>query len=195
MQSLTLLLAAFAPSVLSKVIEVTDALPDGAVPFVVRHLEGPKVLLADDVFRTLADTKNTISGSANAVAAGFSMLLTNGKPNDAVPPHYHVHWHETFLPMTGTVRVWANGKPRDLGAGDFAMVPGYANHSYQFVAEETEFLGMIQPAGFDEFFQKVSTQWNPEYNVPFPADQGIAFPAATFAQYAKAYDTVSTRST
>lgn len=90
--------------------------------------------------------------------------------------------------MTGTVRVWANGKPRDLGAGDFAMVPGYTNHSYQFVAQETEFLGMIQPAGFDEFFQQVSTQWNPAYNVPFPPDQGIAFPAATFAQYAKAYD-------
>lgn len=98
MQSLTLLLAAFAPAVLSKVIEVTDSLPDGAVPFVVRHLEGPKVLLADDVFRTLADTKNTINGSANTVAAGFSMLLTNGKPNDAVPPHYvsislHMHLH------------------------------------------------------------------------------------------------------
>lgn len=88
MYTLAFLAAALAPSVLSKVIEVTDALPDGPVPFVVRHLDGPKVLLADDVFRTLADTKNTVSGSANAVAAGFSLLLTNGKPNDAVPPHY-----------------------------------------------------------------------------------------------------------
>lgn len=90
--------------------------------------------------------------------------------------------------MTGKVRVWANGEPRDLGAGDFAMVPGFTKHSYQFVAQETEFLGLIQPAGFDEFFLNVSTPWNPRYNVPFPPDQAIAFPAATFQEVAKSFD-------
>ena len=90
--------------------------------------------------------------------------------------------------MTGTVRVWANGKPRDLGAGDFAMVPGYTNHSYQFVAQETEFLGFIQPAGFDAFFANISTPWDPAYSVPFPPDQPLPFPGASFAQAAVAFD-------
>ena len=82
-----LLFAAAAPA-LGKIVEVTDTLPDHSVPFVVRHLEGPKVQLADDVFRTLTNVDTTADGSGNPTAAGFSMLLSNGKPNDAVPPHY-----------------------------------------------------------------------------------------------------------
>ena len=72
----------------AKVIEVSDSLPLSPVPYVVRHLDGPKVLLADDVFRFLSDEKTTGTGQANDTANGFSMLLCNGKPNDAVPPHY-----------------------------------------------------------------------------------------------------------
>ena len=72
----------------AKVIEVSDTLPLSPVPYVVRHLDGPKVLLADDVFRFLSDEKTTGTGQANDTANGFSMLLCNGKPNDAVPPHY-----------------------------------------------------------------------------------------------------------
>ena len=68
------------------------------------------------------------------------------------------------------------------------MVPGYNNHSYQHVAQETEFLGLIQPAGFDEFFTNVSSPWSPTYNVPFPPDQPLDFPAAKFASVAVAFD-------
>ena len=80
----------------AKVIEVSDTLPVSPVPYVVRHLDGPKVLLADDVFRFLSNENTTGTGQANETADGFSMLLCNGKPNDAVPPHYvsnelHVH--------------------------------------------------------------------------------------------------------
>lgn len=90
--------------------------------------------------------------------------------------------------MTGQMRVWVNGKPRDLIAGDFAMVPGYNNHSYQFIAQETEFMGLIQPAGFDDFFTNISSPWSPRYNVPFPPDQPKPFPGATFAAVAQSYD-------
>jgi hypothetical protein len=72
------LAAASAAYTSAKIIEVSDTLPLSSVPYVVRHLDGPKVLLADDVFRFLT----------NETADGFSMLLCNGKPNAAVPPHY-----------------------------------------------------------------------------------------------------------
>jgi hypothetical protein len=85
--SLTLAAASAALSS-AKVVEVSDTLPTSPVPYVVRHLEGPKVLLADDVFRFLANENTTCTGQANETAYGFSMLLTNGKPNDAVPAHY-----------------------------------------------------------------------------------------------------------
>ena len=32
--------------------------------------------------------------------------------------------------MTGLMTVWADGVPKDLGEGDFAMVPAYHNHTY-----------------------------------------------------------------
>ena len=82
--------------------------------------------------------------------------------------------------MTGLMTVWADGVPKDLGEGDFAMVPAYHNHTYQFIAQETEFLGLVQPAGFDDFFANVSSPWAPKHNVPFPPDQGIAFPGQKF---------------
>jgi quercetin dioxygenase-like cupin family protein len=126
-----------------------------------------------------------------------------------VPPHYvctdpskrdeprygkapntfkHTRWHETFIPMTGLMTVWADGVPKDLGEGDFAMVPAYHNHTYQFIAQETEFLGLVQPAGFDDFFANVSAPWAPKYNVPFPPDQPLAFPGQKFQAAVKEYD-------
>lgn len=86
-QPLALAIAA-APYSLAKIVEVSDTLPTSPVPYVVRHLEGPKVLLADDVFRFLTNENTTGTGQANETAYGFSMLLSSGKPNDAVPPHY-----------------------------------------------------------------------------------------------------------
>lgn len=82
------LAAASASSSLAKVIEVADNLPTSPVTYFVPHLEGPKVLLADDVFRFLANQNTTGTGQVNETAYGFSMLLTDGKPNDAVPAHY-----------------------------------------------------------------------------------------------------------
>lgn len=90
--------------------------------------------------------------------------------------------------MTGSLRVWLNGKPRDLQAGDFAMIPGYQNHSYQIVAQETEFMGLIQPAGFDDFFRNVSEPWSPENNVPFPPDQTLPFPQEAYQAVVQKYD-------
>lgn len=82
------LAAASAAGSSAKIVEVADALPTSPVPYVVRHLEGPKVLLADDVFRFLTNENTTSTGQVNETASGFSMLLSNGKPNAAVPPHY-----------------------------------------------------------------------------------------------------------
>jgi len=81
------LAAALAPAAFA-ILEVSDTLPTSPVPYVVRHLDGPKVLLADDVFRFLTNENTTGTGQRNESAYGFSMLLSNGKPNDAVPPHY-----------------------------------------------------------------------------------------------------------
>lgn len=205
LRQLSTVLAVLAQTSYSKVFEVNDTLPTSPIPYVIRHLDGPKLLLADDVFRSLTDIATTSTGSNNTAADGFGMLLTNGKPNQAVPPHYvrvlgvdgedyvlitqqHVHWHETFLSMTGTVRVWLNGQPKDLNAGDFAMVPMFQNHSYQFVAQETEFLGLITPAGFDGFFANFSQPWYPQHNVPFPPDGGLPFPTEAFQAATKPFD-------
>lgn len=73
---------------LAAILEVSNTLPSSLTPYVVRHLDGLKMLLADDVFRFLTNENTTGIGQVNETANGFSMLLSNGKPNDAVPPHY-----------------------------------------------------------------------------------------------------------
>ena len=88
----------------AKIIEVSDTLPLSPVPYVVRHLNGPKYLLADDVFRFLSDENTTGTGQANETADGFSMLLCNGKPNDAVPAHYVSHELQILQPK----KPWKN---------------------------------------------------------------------------------------
>jgi len=100
----------------------------------------------------------------------------------------HRHWHELFIPTSGHTRVWVNGKSRDLTEGDFAMVPHYVPHSYQLVGSESEFVGFVQPAGFDEFFANISTLWSPAYNVPYPPDEDIPFPGAALASVENEYD-------
>lgn len=83
--------AILAQAAHSKVLEVNDTLPTSPVPYVVRHLDGPKLQLAGDVFRPLTDVATTANGSNYTDANGFSMLLSSGKPNEAVPPHYVCH--------------------------------------------------------------------------------------------------------
>ena len=86
--SLLAVAAGLISQILARVFEVSNTLPSSPTPYVVRHLDGPKFLLADDVFRTLTNAATTTNGSGNDAANGFSILLTNGKVDQIAPPHY-----------------------------------------------------------------------------------------------------------
>jgi mannose-6-phosphate isomerase-like protein (cupin superfamily) len=51
-------------------------------------------------------------------------------------PHLHPFEHETFEILSGTLRVWIGGRPRDLAAGDTLVIPPGTPHRFLNPAEE-----------------------------------------------------------
>jgi mannose-6-phosphate isomerase-like protein (cupin superfamily) len=65
---------------------------------------------------------------------GFTWTLAPGKSG----PSEHVHPHETesFRMVSGTLRVWLDGEPRDLRPGDELAIPAGRPHRFYNPGEE-----------------------------------------------------------
>ncbi|KAL4981256.1 hypothetical protein BDW68DRAFT_193064 [Aspergillus falconensis] len=53
----------------------------------------------------------------------------------------------------GHINVWANNQARTIGPGDFASVPPGVIHQYQTLGDRSEFIGLIIPGGWEDFFR------------------------------------------
>ena len=65
----------------------------------------------------------------------------------------HREAHDIFLCLKGRANVWAEDKCRTLAPGDLASVPPNTVHQYQILGDNTEFIGLIIPGGWEEFFR------------------------------------------
>lgn len=83
----------------------------------------------------------------------FAIVGTGGAQGDPIGFHYHREAHDVFLCLKGSVNVWAGSQCRTLGAGDLASVPPGTIHQYQILGDYTEFVGLIVPGGWEEFFR------------------------------------------
>ncbi|TVY82325.1 Quercetin 2,3-dioxygenase [Lachnellula suecica] len=83
----------------------------------------------------------------------FAILGTGGTFDKPIGFHFHKEAHDVFLCLKGKINVWANDKARSLGPGDFASVPPGTVHQYQMDSAHTEFVGLIIPGGWEEFFR------------------------------------------
>ncbi|CZR58096.1 related to dioxygenase [Phialocephala subalpina] len=83
----------------------------------------------------------------------FAIVGTGGTFDKPIGFHYHKEAHDVFLCLKGKINVWANDKARSLGPGDFASVPPGTIHQYQIDSAHTEFIGLIIPGGWEEFFR------------------------------------------
>ncbi|KAF2484881.1 RmlC-like cupin domain-containing protein [Neohortaea acidophila] len=90
----------------------------------------------------------------------FCVVGTGGAQSDPIGFHYHRQAHDVFLCIKGNINVWANDQCRTLGPGDFASVPPGVIHQYQIVGDYTEFLGLIVPGGWEEFFRFIGEPYN-----------------------------------
>ena len=127
-----------------------ESTPHTDIPYFLRNGEGEKIVMFDQLFTLL------VSGAHND--GQYDSFVSEGRPGQAVPPHFHARTYETFFVLEGAVRLWLddqNGfkETRILEPGDFGFVPKNTIHSYRI--EKTARLTGITTAGFFDFFRAV----------------------------------------
>ena len=90
----------------------------------------------------------------------FAVVGTGGAQGQPIGFHYHRETHDVFLCLKGAVNVWADDQCRTLGPGDFASVPPGTIHQYQILGDYTEFVGLIVPGGWEEFFRFIGDPYD-----------------------------------
>ncbi|KAL4990822.1 RmlC-like cupin domain-containing protein [Aspergillus falconensis] len=83
----------------------------------------------------------------------IALVGTGGSKGDPIGFHYHREAHDVFLCLKGHINIWADKQARTLGPGDFASVPPGVVHQYQILGDHSEFIGLIVPGGWEEFFR------------------------------------------
>ncbi|KAE8370138.1 RmlC-like cupin domain-containing protein [Aspergillus caelatus] len=83
----------------------------------------------------------------------IALVSTGGSKSDPIGFHYHREAHDVFLCLKGHINIWADDQARTMGPGDFASVPPGITHQYQIVGDHSEFIGIIVPGGWEEFFR------------------------------------------
>jgi len=117
-----------------------------AVPIVVLAREGERRTLLGDIIITTVGKEQT---------DGRFSLIGNAGPRAPrpIPMHFHEHEHEMFIPLRGSMQLWAGGASRILHPGDFASVPAGVHHAYHFRGRHNQFLGYAMPGGFEGMFR------------------------------------------
>ena len=90
----------------------------------------------------------------------FAVVGSGGALSPPIGFHYHNNAHDVFLCIKGNVNVWAGDQARTLSSGDFASVPPGTTHQYQILGTHTEFLGLIVPGGWEEFFRFIGEPYD-----------------------------------
>ncbi|GME54082.1 Cupin RmlC-type [Neofusicoccum parvum] len=142
-------------------IQDVDSPPGSSTSYVVSLFRGEKLVIpcSNSVMRLLVTGKET--------NMTFAVVSTGGSASDPIGFHYHREAHDVFLCLKGQVNVWANDTARTLSAGDFASVPPGVVHQYQILGDHSEFVGLIVPGGWEEFFRIVG---EPYRGPLFPVD-------------------------
>ncbi|OJD29142.1 cupin domain-containing protein [Diplodia corticola] len=135
-------------------IQDVDRPPGTATSYVVSLFRGEKLVIpcSNSVMRLLVTGRET--------GMTFAVVSTGGSAGAPIGFHYHREAHDVFLCLKGNVNVWANDTARTMGPGDFASVPPGTIHQYQILGDHTEFIGLIVPGGWEEFFRIIGDPYS-----------------------------------
>jgi quercetin dioxygenase-like cupin family protein len=87
-------------------------------------------------------------------SGGAMSIVDSTSPVNSGPPrHVHHAEDETFVILTGAVRLWLEGKERVLNAGESAFIPRGNEHTFKAIGNEPcRHLVILTPGGFEGFF-------------------------------------------
>lgn len=116
-------------------------------------------------------------------ASGGAMSIVDSlSPVGSGPPrHIHEAEDETFVILTGQVRVWMAGEEKVLGAGESVFVPRGTDHTFKVIGDmPCRHLIILTPGGFEGFFREMADN---DFAIPADMEQITA----TAARYNLAF--------
>ncbi|KKY28265.1 putative cupin domain protein [Diplodia seriata] len=147
------------------IIQAVDTPPGTAsTSYVVSLFRGERLVIpcSNSVMRLLVTGRET--------GMAFAVVSTGGAAAAPIGFHYHREAHDVFLCLKGRVNVWAGAAARTMAPGDFASVPPGVIHQYQILGDHTEFIGLIVPGGWEEFFRIIGEPYLSNTSALFPVD-------------------------
>ena len=90
---------------------------------------------------------------------GTMSIVDSVSPPDSGPPrHIHHNEDETFVILSGMMKVWLEGKEIELTAGQSAFIPRGKEHTFKVIGDApSRHLIILTPGGFEGFFADMAT--------------------------------------
>lgn len=85
----------------------------------------------------------------------YSLVEETLLDDEGPPLHVHEREEEAFYVLSGRGVFVVSGDRRELGPGDFVVVPRGAPHALAKTADELRMLVITSPAGLEQFFVEV----------------------------------------
>jgi quercetin dioxygenase-like cupin family protein len=93
---------------------------------------------------------------AQDTGGAFALHSGTMAPGTGAPLHVHTHEDETFYVIAGEVEATVGDDRQTLEAGDCIFLPRGIPHRLQNISsEQAQIIMLIQPAGLEEFFERV----------------------------------------
>lgn len=104
----------------------------------------------------LGVTYKTILSTADSNSA--MCIVDSTSPPDSGPPrHIHHNEDETFVILTGSCRIWIEGKEQVAQAGESVFIQRGKEHTFKVTGNEPcRHLVILTPGGFEGFFEDMA---------------------------------------
>ena len=100
-------------------------------------------------YKTILSTEQT--GGAMSIVDSLSPV------GSGPPRHVHHNEDETFVMITGSCKLWIEGKEVLVEPGESVFVPRGTEHTFKVVGDEpSRHLVILTPGGFEGFFEDMA---------------------------------------
>lgn len=95
--------------------------------------------------------------SAEQTGGAMSIVDSLSPVGSSPPRHIHHAEDETFVMLSGTCKVWIDGKETVAGPGESVFIPRGTEHTFKVVGNEpSRHLVILTPGGFEGFFSDMA---------------------------------------
>jgi|SRR5581483_6405986 len=104
-----------------------------------------------------------IHADASDTNGQFAMLEFQINRGLEPPLHFHENEDEFVLLLEGQMEATINGEKRIVNAGESVMFPRGVPHTFRVLTPTARTVGVITPAGFEDFFRALAGDPPPSF--------------------------------